>query len=75
MVVLYTNLEDLIAENDHRYEEQESTREYVFFFILRRVQFYHLDRTTCNMAISYSCRFCLGCMRGSQNLTSMTVKT
>ncbi|KAG2085142.1 hypothetical protein BD769DRAFT_1681782 [Suillus cothurnatus] len=27
MVVLYTNLEDLITENDHRYEEQESTRE------------------------------------------------
>ncbi|KAG2130505.1 hypothetical protein BD769DRAFT_1355570 [Suillus cothurnatus] len=27
MVVLYTNLEDMIAENDRRYEEQESTRE------------------------------------------------
>ncbi|KAG2120361.1 hypothetical protein BD769DRAFT_1671794 [Suillus cothurnatus] len=27
MVVLYTNLEDLITENDRRYEEQESTRE------------------------------------------------
>jgi hypothetical protein len=37
MVILYTNLEDLIAENDRRYEEQESTREYVFFFILRCV--------------------------------------
>jgi len=37
MVVLYTNLEDLIAENDRRYEEQESTREYVFFFIIQRV--------------------------------------
>ncbi|KAG1884292.1 hypothetical protein F4604DRAFT_1919418 [Suillus subluteus] len=27
MVILYTNLEDMIAENNHRYEEQESTRE------------------------------------------------
>jgi hypothetical protein len=34
MVVLYTNLEDMIAENDRRYEEQESTRELVIFYIL-----------------------------------------
>lgn len=35
MVVLYTSLEDLIAENDRRYEElpESSTVAYVLFFI------------------------------------------
>jgi hypothetical protein len=35
MVVLYTSLEDLIAENDRRYEElpERSTTAYVVFFI------------------------------------------
>jgi hypothetical protein len=36
MVVLYTSLEDIVAENDHRYEElpASSNIEYVVFFNL-----------------------------------------
>lgn len=35
MVVLYTSLEDLIAENDRRYEERPvgNTTEYVVFLV------------------------------------------
>jgi hypothetical protein len=39
MVVLFTSLEDLIAENDRRYEERpvNSTTEYVIRFVLYHV--------------------------------------
>jgi len=75
-VVLYTSLEDLIAENDRRYEEQleENTTEYVIHFVLHYAQFYFSDKIACNVVISHLRRLCLGYTPSFRNSTSMTAK-
>jgi hypothetical protein len=79
MVALYTSLEDLIAENDRRCEddsESESNSTYIVAFFFHGILdfFYHSDKIACSEATSHSRRLCRGCMIDLHNLTSTTLK-
>ncbi|KAG1763405.1 hypothetical protein EDD22DRAFT_777165 [Suillus occidentalis] len=60
MVVLYTSLEDLIAENDRRYEELPESSTVT---------------TACSAVTSHWRRSCRGCTSSLRNSTLMTAKT
>jgi hypothetical protein len=79
MVVLYTSLEDLIAENDRRYEEgspEDNTTEYAtcLSVIYLLAHFYCSDKIACSVVTLYSRRFCHGYMQNLDNLISTNVK-